>query len=163
MARLRGPVLWFLPYRGSRASLRGFRKVALPIVEFQALFLELRINDLDLDATIRAISRFIGRRVGHQVLLSQVALDLGKRLPQLPIIVGKVSAAAGLLRNLAQCAFDDTFIVLVTNSDCVDKRIRFLCFLDGFMNLDPAACVIAICKQDDCAPRVLRGFSEQFV
>src|SRR5215203_4694295 len=80
-------------------------EIAGPIVKFEVLLLQRRVNQLDFDAAIRSIARLVAGRIGDQILFTKVPLNLGKRVAQVSFMTRKISAAARLLGDLSQRSF----------------------------------------------------------
>src|SRR6266850_1849043 len=84
-------------------------EIALPVSELELLLAELRIGNLDLHLTKRAILLPIGWRIGYQVLRAQFLLNLREGCAQILLIFRKESASAGALRELTERIFINAF------------------------------------------------------
>src|ERR1044072_1510959 len=99
---------------------------------------------------------FVRRRISHQVLLSQVPLDLRKSLTKIAFMLRKVRPPTGLFSDFSQCSFINMARIAVTNADGVNQSIRLLRAFYGLMHFHVTARVFTVCEQDDCAPSVFR-------
>ncbi len=64
----------------SRCASWRLGEIAWTIGKSEVLFAKFRVQDFDCHSTVGTIASLIGGRIGYQVLLSKLALNLGEGL-----------------------------------------------------------------------------------
>src|SRR5438874_12795731 len=86
----------------------GLGEIAWPIVEFEVLPAQVRVDEFDAHTTIRTVAILVRRRVRNQIALAQISLNLRERATQILFVMRKESATARIFGDLLQGAFIDS-------------------------------------------------------
>src|SRR5919198_4558179 len=141
------------------------RVVALAVEEAELLFAQRGVGDLDLHLAQRPVAGAVGGRVGDEVLRAQLVLDLREGGGEVFRVFGEEGAAARLLRDLAQEVAAQLALaeMFVADADRVDDRVVPDGVLDGLVDAELAARVVAVREEDDGAARVLGRLREHLL
>ena len=87
-------------------------------------------------------------------------MNLREGVAQVPLVFWKIGTAACFFGDFSR-APSFTLNVAVTDADGINQSVGLLSGLDRFVHLQPAAGIVAVREQDDCASRVLGGTADQ--
>src|ERR1043165_10178791 len=146
---------------GLRTCVHGAAgEVALAVCEPELLFAQFGVDDLDFDLAEGAVLRLVRGRVGDEVLRAQLVLNLREGRAEVFLVAREVGATARALADLVERALVHAVEIVVADADGEDDGVGLDRRVDGLVELDAAARVLAVGEEDDGAARLVGSLGE---